>query len=357
MKSFKQFIKEDTDKDIKILSDFTKDDIGKMFMVYDRSNLKMLNLDEREAKHINSLRQLTYQQIEDKSFARLIPGAVIELVDFGSNGSMFKALFKPKDIPKNEYNGKIYGGDGDTLIPFNFNGQLLIIDVFNKNLYKDSLYFIPLEKHKETSGSLIGHYFWGSLDGQDERMVKFDKNTKDKSFVGNIVFGNGKLTSLEGSPKELKGYMYVYENKLRNLIGAPRKISFAANFISPTEKISFAAGDNDLVSLEGIPEDVEGIMSFADCKQLKSLEKIGTYVKRCEKFNFSGCPIESNVLGLLKIHNLKNVIFVREDERDYSKNKVLLQVEKIINKYLPNGNIFDCQSELIDAGLGEFAKP
>jgi hypothetical protein len=31
-------------------------------------------------------------------------------------------------------------------------------------------------------------------------------------------------------------------------------------------------------------------------------------------------------------------------------------IERIIEKYLPLGNIFECQSELIEAGYGEYAK-
>jgi hypothetical protein len=55
-------------------------------------------------------------------------------------------------------------------------------------------------------------------------------------------------------------------------------------------------------------------------------------------------PINECVLGLLKIKKLKKV------EID---NK---EVEAIINKYLPEGNIVECQSELIEAGFDEYAK-
>jgi len=60
--------------------------------------------------------------------------------------------------------------------------------------------------------------------------------------------------------------------------------------------------------------------------------------------NFEDNPIKSSVLGLVKIKGLTNVIF---------DNKKL---EKIMNKYLPLGDIFDCQEELIEAGLEEFAE-
>ena len=62
------------------------------------------------------------------------------------------------------------------------------------------------------------------------------------------------------------------------------------------------------------------------------------------KIDFSKNKISSHVLGLLKIKGLKHVKL---------SNK---KVETIINKYLPEGDILECQSELMDAGLEEYAK-
>jgi len=60
--------------------------------------------------------------------------------------------------------------------------------------------------------------------------------------------------------------------------------------------------------------------------------------------DFSFNPIKSSVLGLVKIKGLTEVMFVNK------------KLEKIMNKYLPLGDIFDCQEELIEAGLEEFAE-
>ena len=59
---------------------------------------------------------------------------------------------------------------------------------------------------------------------------------------------------------------------------------------------------------------------------------------------FTNNPIESHVLGLLKIKGLQEV---RLDD---------IQLTKIINKYLPLGDLLDCQEELIEAGYEEFAQ-
>ena len=64
-------------------------------------------------------------------------------------------------------------------------------------------------------------------------------------------------------------------------------------------------------------------------------------------FHASKNPLKSNVIGILLVAGCKKV------ELD---NK---QVEDILNKHLekPFGNrrFFDCQSELLDAGLDEWA--
>lgn len=65
--------------------------------------------------------------------------------------------------------------------------------------------------------------------------------------------------------------------------------------------------------------------------------------------NINNNPIESSVLGVLLIPGLKKF------EMDNNLN-----VEKILNKYLPNTRgkeaVVDCQNELIDAGLDDFAQ-
>jgi hypothetical protein len=67
-------------------------------------------------------------------------------------------------------------------------------------------------------------------------------------------------------------------------------------------------------------------------------------VKYCEIIDLGNNPILSNVLGLLKIEGLMVV---------YLLNK---EVQAIINKYLPMGDIFKCQEELIEAGFEDYAK-
>jgi hypothetical protein len=93
--------------------------------------------------------------------------------------------------------------------------------------------------------------------------------------------------------------------------------------------------------------DLTGNFNCSDCTSLTSLEGIGVrYLKQIGgKLDLPNCPIKSNVLGLLKIKDLKKV------EMD---NKI---VEEIINRNLNSGRrLSKCKQELIEAGLQEFAK-
>lgn len=81
---------------------------------------------------------------------------------------------------------------------------------------------------------------------------------------------------------------------------------------------------NNLTSLHNIHEE------------LKNFEGIASFVDN---------PIKSHVLGLLKI---KGLIGVKLDNK---------KLQEIINRHLKgNRNVFDCQEELEDAGLGAFAQ-
>ena len=137
-------------------------------------------------------------------------------------------------------------------------------------------------------------------------------------FKLNII-GNTNLTSLEGLANSNVSILYCQECSLTSLEGAP-------NILKRLE-----CDDNPIVSLKGIHkiiEEINGIGLFPD-------------------------SIESNILGLLKIKNLKKIQFA---------NKGILkkdEISEIINKYLPNpspSQIIDCQNELIDAGFEEYAE-
>ena len=145
---------------------------------------------------------------------------------------------------------------------------------------------------------------------------------------------NNKLTSLEGAPSVVNGDFACSNNKLTSLEGAPSVVNGI-----------FYCSNNNLTSLEGAPSVVKGNF-YCYSNNLTSLAGIHKIVKEIHGFaNFYDNPIKSNVLGLMRIKGLTRVILANK------------QVENILNKYLTGDrDIIKCQSELLDAGLEEYAK-
>ena len=87
------------------------------------------------------------------------------------------------------------------------------------------------------------------------------------------------------------------------------------------------------------------IWLFLTNNKLTNLKGIHKHLEYCKGvILFQQNPINSHILGLLKIKNLQGVVFTDNSLTD------------IINKYLPEGNLLGCQQELIDAGFEDFAQ-
>ena len=144
---------------------------------------------------------------------------------------------------------------------------------------------------------------------------KITEKTKDEKWTGDFICSSNKLTSLEYCPSEVGGDFSCFNNKLTSLEHCPSEVGE-----------DFLCSSNKLKDLHNIH------------KQLKKMNG-GFYVDKN--------PIESSVLGLLLIPGCKEVILDNE------------QVEEILNRYLPNTRgqraVVECQSELIDADLEDFA--
>jgi hypothetical protein len=163
---------------------------------------------------------------------------------------------------------------------------------------------------------------------------------------GDFDISENNLKSLEFGPKIVNGDYYCVVSKLVSLNGAPRKVK------------TFSAVGNKLKTLDGIPKEIDGDC-FLSNNKLTNLHNIHHLVETINgKLELLGNPIESHVLGLLKIKKLKNVKFSLLNANSTTSKRIfrLVQLGKIINKYLPLGDIFACQEELIEAGLDEFAQ-
>ena len=161
---------------------------------------------------------------------------------------------------------------------------------------------------KRVPGSLIGLRFGSQV---------ITEKTKNQVWQREFDCSHENLTSLKGSPKEVKG--------------------------------TFNCGHNKLTSLEGAPSIVDGHFVCRDNYELTSLEGVHKIIKEIKGvFYAHHTKIKSHVLGLLLIKGIRNVEL--DDQ----------EVENILNKYLPNhkGNseVFACQNELIDKGFDEYAQ-
>jgi hypothetical protein len=218
------------------------------------------------------------------------------------------------------------------------------------------------------------------FEGQKERnLVGFEMNDlvadPKKSWSGNFICKNLDLTSLEGAPKSIVdgGFSCAYNADLISLKHAPSRIATSFNCVSCMLTTleggpsivgkSFYCGSNRLTNLIGSPKhledefdcssnnltSLEGITPIFEqliCNDnhLTSLHNIHKQIESVNLMLFDKNDIKSHILGLLKIKNLTGV--------QISNRKV----DAIINKYLPLGNIIECQSELIEAGFEEYAQ-
>jgi hypothetical protein len=148
----------------------------------------------------------------------------------------------------------------------------------------------------------------------DDKLIT--EKTSSEPWPGNFRCYNRNLTSLEGAPASVGGDFSCSFNQLTSLEGAP--VSVGDNF---------GCSNNNLTSLKDIH------------RQLKKMD--GTFYAHDN-------PLKSNVIGLLLVKGCKEV------ELD---NK---QVMEIMNRHLksPFGNkrVLECQSEMLDANLGEWAE-
>ena len=171
----------------------------------------------------------------------------------------------------------------------------------------------------------------------------------DLSIDGEIVAPNGvrreewkgklnaikiDLTSLEGAPKKVGGFFSCsWNERLTSLVGGPEEVG---GF--------YSTKSCDLTSLEGAPKKVGGYFNCSGNKRLTSLAGIHKHIKEIRGEFRCDSDLSGPVLGLLKIKKLRGVRL--------KDNKLAA----ILNKYLPEGDLIDCQQELIDAGYEEMAK-
>jgi len=163
------------------------------------------------------------------------------------------------------------------------------------------------------------------------------KKTPSEPWPGNFDCSYNQLTSLEGAPSSVGDGFYCDNNQLTSLEGAPASVGD-----------NFYCYVNKLTSLEGAPSSV-GDNFVCSHNKLTSLTGIHKILKQMNgAFYADDNPLKSNVIGLLLVKGCKKVKL---------DNK---QVMEIMNRHLqsPFGNkrVIECQSEMLDTDLGEWAE-
>lgn len=152
----------------------------------------------------------------------------------------------------------------------------------------------------------------------------------------NVDISNKQLTSIPIQFGIVSGEFLCNRNKLTSLKGSPTKCK------------AFYCDENELTALEFAPSTIMGNFDF-DNNYITSLIGINDIISEIHgEFHCEGYKqISSGGLGLLLIKNLQDIVLTFKDQ----------EAQDIINKYLGRpDDIFECQNELIEAGLEEYAQ-
>ena len=138
----------------------------------------------------------------------------------------------------------------------------------------------------------------------------------------------------------------------QNFESLKNALNVATYHIKMSGKIYYSSGEEPVHDFTGFPKTIKADLVFEDNCTFTSLKGIDKHFTEVHgKIYFDANKIKSNVLGVLKIKGVTEV----STGADYRKQHGW-KLEEILNKHLRDGDIMDCQDELIDAGLEEYAQ-
>jgi hypothetical protein len=195
------------------------------------------------------------------------------------------------------------------------------------------------------------------------------------------------VNSLFGLPKSISGYLDLWDTNISDLEHCTDQVDLIQ-----------IVKCNNLTSLKGFPSKVGGSIVISECEKLSTLTDLPnefkfsfilTYCKNIKSFDGMPKIIHDNVIlarnGFTSLHNIHKhferidgvlditsdiiedsllgillIAGVHEFDVTGTKRKEYKSAAAIINKYLKLGggrsNVIDCQRELIEAGLEDYAK-
>ena len=176
------------------------------------------------------------------------------------------------------------------------------------------------------------------------------KDTQDRAWDTYFDIGGVHVRSLQYCPKVIKGWFQANNNPyLESLEHGPTSVGG-----------SYDVSNTGISSLDGFPAHVGSILDFSECHHLHSLHDIHRHTKNARVVKFNARELKNSerdvlesVLGLILIEGLERIeIYYGNSSRTQDP------LHDILNSHLGRGRsgLIDCQNELLDAGLDEFAK-
>lgn len=173
-----------------------------------------------------------------------------------------------------------------------------------------------------------------------------------------VIRANRNLKSLKGGPTDVSSFECVRNHLLGSLEFMPEKIKENIEIINcinikslvklPEKVHNLTLDSLEIDSLKNTPKIVTGDFVFTDCHNVTTYDDMPVQIDGLldiEDQNFD-IPELKHYLKFFKIKNLRRI------NCDYPK------VQNIMNKHLSSSerSIIECQEELIDAGLKDFAR-
>jgi hypothetical protein len=159
---------------------------------------------------------------------------------------------------------------------------------------------------------------------------------------GSVIIEQKLLKSLPYKFNRVNGAFSVYRNDLKSMENCPSYVGRGDFSVEANYKIK---------DFKGSPRVVNGDYSIIDTS-ITSFHDIHKHIDTINGDLLINQRVKDSVLGLLKIRGLKKVLTNYPGHLHHRNHPIF----NIVNKYLPEGNIIECQSELIEAGLDNWAK-
>jgi len=201
------------------------------------------------------------------------------------------------------------------------------------------------------------------FDGVNIRNSKFEYLPVQFDIVeGNFNISDcAYLKSLEGCPIECRQFTCEGCINIKTLKGAPltctdfdcsRCMSLTSLENGP-KKVKYTYDCRNcykLTSLKGLPSELRSSLTALE-SPIKSISGLDKILHSCANMHIDLKDIKGGILSLLKIKDLIHINAGRAGL--YPEER---KISEIINRFLPEGDIFKCQQELIDAGFEEQAQ-